>query len=83
MQLIEPHARGEGPAAGLAIVVNANAKRGGRRVAVQIARVLPGARVRLTKTIDEIAASLRTLATRERRSTASWPQAATARSSRS
>jgi diacylglycerol kinase family enzyme len=47
--------------AGLAIIVNANAKRGGRRVAAQIARALPGARVRLTKTIDELSAWLRTL----------------------
>ncbi len=47
--------------AGLAILVNANAKRGGRRVAVQIARTLPGASVRLTKTIDEIAVWLRSL----------------------
>ena len=46
---------------GLAIIVNANAKRGGRRVAAQIARALPGGRVRLTSTIDEITAWLRTL----------------------
>ena len=39
---------------GLGILVNANAKRGGRRVAVQIARALPGASVRLTRTIAEI-----------------------------
>lgn len=37
-----------------AILVNANAKRGGRRVAAQLKRALPGARVRLTKTIAEI-----------------------------
>ncbi len=49
--------------AGLAILVNANAKRGGRRVAVQIARVLPGASVRLTKSEQEIAAWLRMLPT--------------------
>jgi diacylglycerol kinase family enzyme len=47
--------------AGLAVVVNANAKRGGRRVAVQISRALPGAGVRLTKSIDELAAWLKTL----------------------
>ena len=47
---------------GLAILVNANAKRGGRRVAAQLGRALPGARVRLTRTIDEIEAWLRSLA---------------------
>ena len=47
--------------AGLAIIVNANAKRGGRRVAAQIARALPGARVRLTKTVDELSNWLLTL----------------------
>jgi diacylglycerol kinase family enzyme len=47
--------------AGLAIIVNANAKRGGRRVAAQIAGALPGARVRLTKTVEELSAWLRTL----------------------
>jgi diacylglycerol kinase family enzyme len=47
--------------AGLAIVVNANAKRGGRRIAVQISRALPGARVRLTKTPEELRAWLGTL----------------------
>jgi diacylglycerol kinase family enzyme len=46
---------------GLSIIVNSNAKRGGRRVAAQIARALPGARVRLTKTIEELSAWLRTL----------------------
>jgi diacylglycerol kinase family enzyme len=46
---------------GLAILVNANAKRGGRRVAVQIARALPGARVRLTRTAAEIDSWLRTI----------------------
>lgn len=49
------------PGTGLAILVNANAKRGGRRVAVQIARALPGARVRLTKSEREIDAWLRLL----------------------
>jgi len=46
---------------GLAILVNANAKRGGRRVAAQIARALPGASVRLTKSTEEIEAWLRVL----------------------
>jgi diacylglycerol kinase family enzyme len=46
---------------GLAVLVNSNAKRGGRRVAVQIARILPGASVRLTKTTQEIDAWLRML----------------------
>ncbi|MBS2012100.1 MAG: diacylglycerol kinase [Deltaproteobacteria bacterium] len=46
---------------GLHIVVNANAKRGGRRIAVQIARALPGAGVRLTKNIAELEGWLRTL----------------------
>jgi diacylglycerol kinase family enzyme len=46
---------------GFAILVNANAKRGGRRIAVQIAEALPGARVRLTKSIEEIEAWLPTL----------------------
>jgi diacylglycerol kinase family enzyme len=49
------------PGAGLALLVNANAKRGGRRVAVQIARALPGASVRLTKSPQEIDAWLRVL----------------------
>jgi diacylglycerol kinase family enzyme len=47
--------------AGLAILVNANAKRGGRRVAAQIGRALPGASVRLTRTADEIGAWLHSL----------------------
>ncbi len=46
---------------GLHIVVNANAKRGGRRIAVQIARALPGASVRLTRSIEEIEGWLRTI----------------------
>jgi hypothetical protein len=50
-----------GAGTGLAILVNANAKRGGRRVAVQIARALPGASVRLTKSAQEIDAWLRVL----------------------
>jgi diacylglycerol kinase family enzyme len=49
------------PGTGLAVLVNANAKRGGRRVAAQIARALPGAKVKLTKTIDEIANWLKSL----------------------
>jgi diacylglycerol kinase family enzyme len=69
--LTDPAAGGEGspfapsrrPASGsgLAVLVNANAKRGGRRVAVQIARALPGASVRLTRTKEEIDAWLRQL----------------------
>jgi diacylglycerol kinase family enzyme len=55
-----PNAEGA-PGFGLAILVNANAKRGGRRVAVQIARVLPGASVRLTRATQEIDAWLRLL----------------------
>jgi diacylglycerol kinase family enzyme len=46
---------------GLYIVVNANAKRGGRRIAVQIARALPGATVRLTKSLQELEGWLRTI----------------------
>src|SRR5260221_14577235 len=44
---------------GLAILVNANAKRGGRRIAVQISRLMPRANVRLTKAQSEIDAWLR------------------------
>ena len=44
--------------AGLAILVNQNAKRGGRRVAAQVSRALPGASVRLTKTAEEVDAWL-------------------------
>jgi diacylglycerol kinase family enzyme len=44
--------------AGFAVLVNANAKRGGRRVAVQIARALPGASVRLTRSAEEVDAWL-------------------------
>jgi diacylglycerol kinase family enzyme len=56
-------ARSESRAAGsgLAILVNAQAKRGGRRVAVQIAHALPGASVRLTKSTQEIDTWLRML----------------------
>ncbi len=39
---------------GLAILVNANAKRGGRRIAVQTARLLPRAHVKLTRTLEEV-----------------------------
>lgn len=46
---------------GLYILVNANAKRGGRRVAVQIARALPGASVRLTRSLEEVDGWLRTV----------------------
>jgi diacylglycerol kinase family enzyme len=46
---------------GLAVLVNANAKRGGRRVAVQIGHALRGASVRLTKRAEEIEAWLRIL----------------------
>jgi diacylglycerol kinase family enzyme len=46
---------------GLYIVVNANAKRGGRRIAVQIARALPSATVRLTKSLAELEGWLRTI----------------------
>jgi diacylglycerol kinase family enzyme len=49
------------PGTGLGILVNANAKRGGRRIAVQIARALPGASVRLTRSIAEVEGWLRTL----------------------
>ena len=49
------------PGTGLAILVNANAKRGGRRVAAQIARAMPGATVRLTRTPEEVDAWLRGL----------------------
>jgi diacylglycerol kinase family enzyme len=49
------------PGKGVYILVNANAKRGGRRVAVQIARALPGASVRLTRSIEEVEGWLRTV----------------------
>jgi diacylglycerol kinase family enzyme len=45
--------------AGIYILVNANAKRGGRRIAVQISRALPAAHVRLTRSIEEIEGWLR------------------------
>ena len=47
--------------AGFGILVNANAKRGGRRIAVQIARALPGASVRLTRSIAEVEGWLKAL----------------------
>ncbi len=50
-----------GSGVGLAVLVNANAKRGGRRVAAQIARAMPGANVRLTRTPEEVDAWLRSL----------------------
>ncbi len=49
------------PGTGLGIMVNANAKRGGRRIAVQLARALPGANVRLTRSISEVEGWLRSL----------------------
>jgi diacylglycerol kinase family enzyme len=52
-----PGTQGEG----ISILVNANAKRGGRRVAVQLARALPGAGVRLTRHVDEIETWLRSM----------------------
>ncbi len=61
MNLTRSGATGLVPGEGLAVLVNANAKRGGRRIAVQIARILPGAKVRLTKTMDEVQAWLRAL----------------------
>jgi diacylglycerol kinase family enzyme len=45
----------------LGILVNANAKRGGRRIAVQIAGALPGASVRLTRSIAEVEGWVKTL----------------------
>jgi diacylglycerol kinase family enzyme len=50
---------------GLYIVVNANAKRGGRRVAAQISRALPGASVRLTRNAAELDGWLRSIPTPE------------------
>lgn len=44
-----------------AILVNANAKRGGRRIAAQLTRALPGARIRLTKSTEEIESWLATV----------------------
>jgi diacylglycerol kinase family enzyme len=54
-----PPARSSVAGEGLYVLVNANAKRGGRRVAVQLARALPGARVQLTRSIAEIEGWLR------------------------
>jgi diacylglycerol kinase family enzyme len=44
---------------GLAILVNANAKRGGRRIAVQTARILPRAQVKLSRSLEEATEWLR------------------------
>ncbi len=49
------------PGQGIAVLVNANAKRGGRRVAAEIGRALKGANVRLTRTPEEIDEWLRIL----------------------
>jgi diacylglycerol kinase family enzyme len=46
---------------GLYVLVNANAKRGGRRIAVQIARALPAAKVKLTRSIEEVEGWLRSV----------------------
>jgi diacylglycerol kinase family enzyme len=56
-----PSLRAVVPGAGLGIVVNANAKRGGRRIAVELGRALPGARVRLTRSADELDSYLTSL----------------------
>lgn len=47
--------------AGLGVLVNANAKRGGRRIAATLGRALPGARVRLTRSAEDVDAYLRSL----------------------
>jgi hypothetical protein len=49
------------PGLGLAIMVNANAKRGHRRIAVELQRRLPGAIVRLTRKASETDAWLQSL----------------------
>ncbi|HEX7667780.1 MAG TPA: diacylglycerol kinase family protein [Polyangiaceae bacterium] len=49
------------PGDGFAILVNANAKRGGRRIAAQLAREFPRANLRLTKSIGEIESWLASL----------------------
>lgn len=46
---------------GLAILVNANARRGGRRIAAQLKRALPAANVRMTRELSEIDTWLREL----------------------
>ena len=56
-----PFSPAASPGQGLHIVVNANAKRGGRRVAAQLRRALPGANVRLTRSIEELEGWLRTI----------------------
>ncbi len=58
-----PATGGAGVGAGFGVLVNANAKRAGRRVAVQIARALPAASVRLTRTLPELETWLRELQT--------------------
>lgn len=60
---IPPHLpeRNEAPGSGLAILVNANAKRGGRRIAVQIGQALPGATIRLTRSVSEVSGWLGSL----------------------
>lgn len=49
------------PGTGIGILVNANAKRGGRRIAVELGRALPGARVRLTRSQEDVDSYLRSL----------------------
>ncbi len=49
------------PGTGFAVLVNANARRGGRRIAAQIGTVLRGANVRLTRSLAEIENWLRVL----------------------
>lgn len=49
------------PGAGVYILVNANAKRGGRRVAVQLQRALPGSTVKLTRSKAQVEGWLRDL----------------------
>lgn len=45
----------------MGVLVNANAKRGGRRIAVELGRALPGARVRLTRSPEDVDAYLRSI----------------------
>jgi diacylglycerol kinase family enzyme len=59
---------------GLCILVNANAKRGGRRIAVQIARALPGATVRLTRNIEEVQGWLRSVLGNADGPRPTWPR---------
>ena len=53
--------------AGIYILVNANAKRGGRRVAVQLQRALPGSTVKLTRSKAQVEGWLRELLDDEHR----------------